>query len=157
MVEGRLKSAVTVWCQLINIDQNLWGRFPTLWLCKNEVVLKAKGVQPRYRNMYLSVQWVCLNTFLACAFSNVQGGPLICIHRATNRTLTSPWCIHINGRPCICKKENLYLKKKLKEAQTTWLKTEWNTSSLVLHSYLLKQSRALSQFVKNNKIFAIAH
>ncbi len=52
------KSAATARCYHVNMDQNLWGMFPTpCWIYATRIkVLKAKGAQPSTSKVYL-IKW----------------------------------------------------------------------------------------------------
>ncbi len=54
------KSAATAWCYHVNMDQNLWGMFPTpCWIYATEELRqfwRKKGVQPGTSKVYL-IKW----------------------------------------------------------------------------------------------------
>ncbi len=80
------KSAATVWCYHVNMDQNHWGMFPTpCWICHEELrpFWRQNGVQPSTSKMYL-IKWsvsvyVCMYVFFICVYIYVCVYMRVCL------------------------------------------------------------------------------
>ncbi len=112
------KSAATAWCYHVNMNQNLWGMFPTpCWIydMNNYSSSEGKSVQPGTSNVYL-IKWpVCVYLGLVIII-------IIYFLKEINTFLQQE---HIKSKLIVMLKIFIFQMLFMKESLKTFIITAW--------------------------------